>query len=350
MAIYHLTAQVIGRSAGRSSVSAAAYRSGETLVDERTGETCRPRRRERVAHTEILAPADAPEWAGDRGKLWNSVEARDTRKNSQLSREFEVSLPRELSADQRLELVRGWIRAEFTEAGVPADLAVHTDERNHNPHAHIMTTMRPLSADGWGDKLRAWNDRKKIDHWRESWAEHTNRALERAGIDARVDHRSLEAQGIERKPTIKEGYAARQMEARGQASDRMSINRQIREWNRQLRERTAAAVRAGKAGLETMAKKIRPTRTSSDPAGLLDQAREAARSGAASPMMKQATRLAKGKRVGPVQARGPAKPPPAAAAAPKAPPPKKKPPTVEDDGVDLATQAAWLSGKGPKGL
>lgn len=348
MAIYHLTAQVIGRSAGRSSVSAAAYRSGETLVDERTGETCRPRRRERVAHTEILAPADAPEWAGDRGKLWNSVEARDTRKNSQLSREFEVSLPRELSADQRLELVRDWIRAEFTEAGVPADLAIHTDAKNHNPHAHIMTTLRPLGAEGWGAKLRAWNDRSKIERWRESWADHTNRALERAGIDARVDHRSLEDQGIERQPTVKEGYAARQMEARGRVSDRMAINRQIRAWNRQLRERTAAAVQAGKAGLETMAKKIRPTRTSSDPAGLLDQARQVAKGRAASPMMKQAASLAKGKPVAAVQARGPAKPPPAAAAAPKAPPPKK-PPTVEDDGVDLATQAAWLSGKGPKG-
>ena len=348
MAIYHLTAQVIGRSAGRSSVSAAAYRSGETLVDERTGETCRPRRRERVAHTEILAPAGAPEWAGDRGKLWNSVEARDTRKNSQLSREFEVSLPRELTHDQRLELVRGWIRDEFTAANVPADLAIHTDAKNHNPHAHIMTTLRPLGAEGWGDKLRAWNDRSKIERWRESWADHTNRALERAGIDARVDHRSLEAQGIDRLPTVKEGYAAREMEARGRVSDRMAINRQIHAWNRQLRDRAAAAVQAGKAGLETMAKKIRPTRTSSDPAGLLDQARQAAKGRAASPMMKQSTSLAKGKPVAAVQARGPATPPPAAAAAPKAPPPKK-PPVVEDDGVDLATQAAWLSGKGPKG-
>lgn len=338
MAIYHLTAQVIGRSAGRSSVSAAAYRSGETLVDDRTGETCRPRRRERVAHTEILAPADAPAWAGDRGKLWNSVEARDTRKNSQLSREFEVSLPRELSADQRLELVRGWIRDEFTAAGVPADLAIHTDAKNHNPHAHIMTTMRPLSADGWGDKLRAWNDRSKIERWRESWADHTNRALERAGIDARVDHRTLEAQGIERKPTIKEGYAARQMEARGQASDRMSINRQIRAWNRQLRQRASTA-------METMRRKLQANPADRAKPAFVDDLRAAAKARPETSMSKHD--VVSG-RPQPAPAVDASKPKPPRAVAPKFPSRGPKKPH-DDDGVDLATQQAWRNGKGPKG-
>jgi len=346
MAIYHFTAQVIGRSAGRSSVSAAAYRSGETLVDERTGEICRPRRRERVAHAQIIAPADAPEWAADRGKTWNSVEARDTRKNSQLAREFEMALPRELNEDQRLELVQGWIDIEFTQAGVVADLAIHTDEWNHNPHCHIMTTMRPLSADGWGDKLRAWNDRSKIEQWRESWADHTNRALERAGIDERVDHRTLEAQGIERKPTVKEGYAARQMEERGAVSDRMAMNRQIRAWNRQLRERAAAAIQAGKASLETMAKKLQAKPADRAKPAFVDDLRAAAKARPATSMAKHDVVSGRPQPAAAVEG---SKPKPPRATAPKQPSHGPSPKSNEDDGADISTQQAWLAGKGPKG-
>ena len=340
MAIYHLNAQIIGRKAGRSSVACAAYRSGEELVDARTGETHRFAGSERVAHAEIVAPSDAPDWARDRGQLWNSAEQRERRKDSQLAREFEVSLPRELSLAQQKELVRDWIRAEFTPAGAVADFAIHTDPKNHNPHCHIMTTMRPVSSDGWGaQKLRQWEDRSQIDHWRKSWAEHTNRALELAGREERVDHRTLEAQGIERKPTIKEGYAARQMEARGQVSDRMSINRQIREWNRQLLATASAA-------LETMKQKLQTKPADRAKPAFVDDLRAAAKARPGTSMSKHDVVSGRPQPAPAVEA---SKPKPPRAVAPKFPSRGPSPRPTENDGVDLATQQAWRNGKGPKG-
>lgn len=350
MAIYHLNAQIIGRKAGRSSVACAAYRSGEELVDARTGETHRFAGSERVAHAEIVAPSDAPDWARDRGQLWNSAEQRERRKDSQLAREFEVSLPRELSLEQQKDLVRDWIREEFTPAGAVADLAIHTDPKNHNPHCHIMTTMRPVSSDGWGaQKLRQWEDRAQIDHWRKSWAEHTNRALELAGRDERVDHRTLKAQGIERQPMIKEGPAARRLEERGLVSDRMSINRQIREWNRQLRETASAAI-------DTMRRKLQAKPADRAKPAYVEALRDVVKARPA-PATRDHDVVSK-------EGHGVVSAPPEPAAAVKASKPKKQPPPAaapklpsrgpspkpnEDDGVDIGTQQAWLAGKGPKG-
>ena len=248
MAIYHFSAQIIGRSDGRSSVAAAAYRSGEALTDERTGTECRyDRRRERIAHTEILAPAGSPAWATDRNSLWNAVERGERRKDAQLAREFEIALPVELTEQQNQDLVRDWVQAEFIPLGVVVDISHHRDRRGRNPHAHIMKTTRAIDGDGFGPKLRDLNRAEQLEQWRSSWAEAVNSALARAGHQARVDHRSLEAQGIDREPTVHEGHAAKEMVARGARSDRVAINQAIRTRNAERADKAERAERLRKA-------------------------------------------------------------------------------------------------------
>ncbi|MCF7778981.1 MobA/MobL protein, partial [Sulfitobacter sp. M220] len=145
MAIYHLRATMISRSQGRSATAAAAYRVAERIEDRRTGLTFDYAARGGVDHTEILAPDHAPDWVRDRSELWNRVEEAETRKNSQVAREVRVALPAELTHAQRLELVREFVRSQFVDRGMVADIALHApgrigDERNH--HAHILLTTR----------------------------------------------------------------------------------------------------------------------------------------------------------------------------------------------------------------
>lgn len=197
MAIYHLRASVISRSQGRSATAAIAYRAAERIVDDRTGTVFDYSRRGGVEHTEILAPDHAPDWVHDRSELWNQVEASETRVNSQVAREVRVALPNELGSDERAELVRAFCREQFVERGMVADIALHTpgaegDERNH--HAHILLTTREIDAEGFTVKNRAWNKVEALESWREAWSRDMNVALERGGLEERVDHRTLEAQ------------------------------------------------------------------------------------------------------------------------------------------------------------
>ena len=180
MAIYHMHATVISRASGGSAVAAAAYRSGEKLIDERTGEAHDYSRRDGVDGAEIIAPDGAPDWVRDRDRLWNAGEAAEKRKDSQVAREVRVALPRELDPDQRRELVRGFVQAEFAGRGMVADVSYH-DGNSVNPHAHILLTTRELNSDGFGGKDRSWNSKELLSGWREQWAESANRALDRAG-------------------------------------------------------------------------------------------------------------------------------------------------------------------------
>lgn len=221
MAQYRFSSQVIGRATGRSAVAAAAYRAGQSLTDERTGLAHDFSRKRGVAHSEIMAPDNAPDWMRDRARLWNAVELAEKRKDAQLSREVQLSLPHELTDAQRLELVRGFVNSQFVARGMIADVAIHhpdrdSDERNH--HAHIMLTMRALTVEGFGGKAREWNDKELLQSWREEWASQQNRILEREGHAARVDHRSLEAQGFDREPQAHLGPSAHGMEQRGERS------------------------------------------------------------------------------------------------------------------------------------
>ena len=197
MAIYHLRASVISRSAGRSATAASAYRTAERIDDRRTGLTFDYAARGGVDHTEILAPDHAPDWVYDRSELWNRVEESETRKNSQVAREVRVALPDELTHAQRVALVRDYAQAQFADRGMVADIALHApgregDERNH--HAHILLTTREVDAGGFTTKNRDWNKVEVLEGWREAWARDSNAALERAGIEDRVDHRTLVAQ------------------------------------------------------------------------------------------------------------------------------------------------------------
>ena len=219
MASYRLSASLVKRSAGRSATAAAAYRAAERIQDDRYDELHDYTRKQGVEHAEILAPEDAPDWMLDREKLWNAVEAVERRKDAQLAREIQLSLPHELNADERRELVRMFVQEQFVARGMIADLAVHAphrdgDQRNH--HAHVMLTLRELTGEGFGKKNRDWNDPKNLEQWREAWAHAQNREFERLGLDVRVDHRSFEDQGIDREPQQHEGPAATGKRRRGE--------------------------------------------------------------------------------------------------------------------------------------
>ncbi len=230
MAIYHLSAQIISRGAGRSSVAAAAYRAGERLEDECTG-LVHDYGRRRDIDGWVQAPDHAPDWVYDRQALWNAVEAAERRHDAQLARELNVALPVELDREQQQEALWDYVAAHFVDCGMVADVAFHHGDP-HNPHAHIMLTMRGLTPDGFGSKVRDWNDRALLRDWREGWERHVNDALERAGRDERVDHRSLTDQGLDRLPTVQEGPTVREMEARGIRTDRGTWNREIAEHTR----------------------------------------------------------------------------------------------------------------------
>jgi ATP-dependent exoDNAse (exonuclease V) alpha subunit len=161
MAIYHLSVKIVKRGSGRSAVAAAAYRAGEQLREERTGLTHDFTRKQGVEHSEILAPTEAPGWVHDRLVLWNSVERIEKRRDAQLAREVELGLPIELDSFSQLALLRQFVQRDFVARGMVADFSIHRDDP-HNPHAHVLLTMRRVSKDGFGLKERAWNDRAAL--------------------------------------------------------------------------------------------------------------------------------------------------------------------------------------------
>ncbi|RIW27273.1 molybdopterin-guanine dinucleotide biosynthesis protein MobA [Bacillus salacetis] len=229
MAIYHFSAQVISRGKGQSAVAAAAYRSGDRLMDERTGEE-KFYHRDHQPDAMILAPSNSPDWVQDRERLWNEVEKSETRINSRLAREVNIALPRELTHDHQKELIRNYVQEQFVDQGMIADIAIHRDDKE-NPHAHVMLTTREMIAEGFGPKNRDWNKKELLEQWREEWANHANNALEKEGIQDRISHLSHEARGLEQLPTVHLGHIAHEMEKRGVQSERGNINRERQEHN-----------------------------------------------------------------------------------------------------------------------
>ena len=210
-----------------------------------------------------MLPSHAPPDFQNRSVLWNSVEKIEKSKNSQLAREIELAIPKELPPEQQIELVREYVKDNFVSAGMCADIAIH-DKNDGNPHAHIMLTMRPLNENGeWGAKSKKeyitdkngeriklkngnfktkkvdtvdWNEQSKAELWRSKWAELANKYLSENEIADRIDHRSFERQGTEQIPTIHLGVAASQMERKGITTERGNINREIKAHNRILAE------------------------------------------------------------------------------------------------------------------
>ncbi|MCW5702012.1 MAG: Ti-type conjugative transfer relaxase TraA [Bradyrhizobium sp.] len=243
MAIYHLHVKVIGRKSGSSAVASAAYRSGSRLRDERLGRDHDFSAKRGVVHSEVMLPENAPEAWRDRERLWNDVEAFEIRKDAQLAREVEFAIPREMTQAQGIELARDFVRGEFVNRGMIADLNVHWDMAEDGmpkPHAHVMLTMRQVSVNGdesgFGPKVRDWNRTEMVERWRRSWAELANERLADLDIDARIDHRSLEAQGIGLEPQSQIGAPARRIEGRGiegegAEADRAEMHREIARGN-----------------------------------------------------------------------------------------------------------------------
>ena len=310
MAIYHLEAKVVSRGTGRSAVAAAAYMSCSQILNDYDGVQHDFTRKKGLVWQQIFLPEYAPaEWQ-ERSALWNAVEENEKTKDSRLAREFVVALPVELDKEPWKSLLSHFINEQFVTDGMCADVAIHDpDPPGHNPHAHIMLTVRPLDeqgnwqyktekeylcvrngeeqgftaaefnaaqADGWEKQYpykvgrkkvymppseaekhgyerankhpkstkfgrqnpiaERWNSEGQLVEWRKSWADVTNRYLERYGHDERIDHRSHADRGLTEQPTIHEGVVARALEKKGIISDRCEINRQIKADNALLRE------------------------------------------------------------------------------------------------------------------
>lgn len=263
MAIYHLCIKIISRGKGKSAVAASAYRSGEKIKNEYDGIVHDFTRKGGIAYTEILLPQNAPQEFVNRSVLWNSVEKIEKSKNSQLAREIEIALPKELNREKQINLVREYVKENFVKVGMCADIALH-DKNDGNPHAHILLTMRPLNKDKtWGanskkeyildengEKVKLkngnyktrkidtvdWNEQEKAEQWRKAWSDITNKYLEENSIKEKVDHCSYQRQGIEQIPTVHLGVSASQIEKKGIVTDRGNINREIKHQNMILRE------------------------------------------------------------------------------------------------------------------
>ena len=223
MAIYHFSAKIISRANGSSAVASAAYRSASELHDERLSRNHDFSNKAGVIHSEVMLPQGAPERLNDRTTLWNEVETGEKRKDAQLAREVEFSIPRELNQRQGVQLAREFVEKQFVERGMVADLNVHWDmgkDGQPKPHAHVMLSMREVGPEGFGQKVREWNSTALLQEWREAWAEHVNERLAELDIDARIDHRTLEAQGIDLEPQHKIGPAGSRRLDRGEDAER----------------------------------------------------------------------------------------------------------------------------------
>lgn len=288
MAIYHFSAQIISRKAGRSSVAASAYRSASKMVDPRTGETHNYLSKKGVAESVVFAPKNAPVWMLDREKLWANVEDIEKRKDAQLCREINIALPIELSNEQKKALVQDFVKTEFVAQGMVCQVDLH-DLNSQNPHAHIMCTLRNIDGDGFGKKNRDWNDRALLEHWRKAWADTSNQHLAMAGSKERIDHRTLAQQGVNRAPQIHLGQHALGYEKRnGKASEmRKHMEQQQLEHLAQqaaqvkIQEASASAIRDAEQAVEQLtseleseiARIVAPTQASADIRRDLEQVR-----------------------------------------------------------------------------
>ena len=254
MALFHFHVGQVKRSAGQSAIESAAYRAGEKLYSEYYGQFSDYTRKGGVMHTEILLPPHAPREYADRQTLWNAVEDVERNKNAQLAYSFDIALQNEFTLDENIALARKFLLDNFVSRGMIADFAVHQPDRENgisNPHFHVMCPIRPLNPDGtWGAKQRRvyredgkfdavpttdWGRPETLEAWREAWAALCNAKFEEKGLPDRIDHRSYERQGVEQHPTVHEGVAVRQMEARGLVTNKGERNRWIKSANTMLR-------------------------------------------------------------------------------------------------------------------
>ena len=263
--MYRLEAKIIGRNASKakgrgksrsvvaasayrsaakmpSVVAASAYRSASKMRDAQTHiQHDYKARAKGVVETTMLYPEGAPAWARDPGLLWNKVEASEKRKDAQLAREFILAVPPELSDKAQFQCAVDWVKKDLVSRGMVAEVSLHHPKSGTNPHVHVLCTLRKLDGNEFSaHKSREWNEQPLLCHWRESWCNAANDALEKAGRPERVDHRSLKDRGIDRIPEPKLGKAATAMKRRGEDSERFQLWRRIklinetRPWERAI--------------------------------------------------------------------------------------------------------------------
>ncbi|MGR9141163.1 Ti-type conjugative transfer relaxase TraA [Rhizobium leguminosarum] len=232
MAIMFVRAQVISRGAGRNIVSAAAYRHRTRMMDEQTGTSFSYRGgASELVHEELALPDQTPAWlrsavegrsvAGASEALWNAVEAFEKQANARLARELIIAVPEELTRAENIALVREFVRDSFTSERMVADWVYH--DKDGNPHIHLLTTVRPLTEEGFGPKhapvlgengeplrfvtarrptgrivYKSWGgDKETLQAWKIAWAETASRHLALAGHEIRLDGRSYAEQGLD---------------------------------------------------------------------------------------------------------------------------------------------------------
>jgi ATP-dependent exoDNAse (exonuclease V) alpha subunit len=239
MAIYRFEAKIISRAKrGRSVIAAAAYRAGTKLKDEIKDKVFDYLRKSKgVVATCILTSEGTPAWAMNSGELWNKVEAGEKRKDAQLAREFVLALQRELPAHVQFQVAKEWAEQELVSQGMVVELSLHNPRGGKNPHVHMFCTMRKFDDDKFcAKKATEWNDVAVLVAQRKSWADAVNDALEKAGLDVRVDHRSLKDRGIDAIPQPKIGVAATAMKRRGVLADpdRFKLVRKVKLFNEAL--------------------------------------------------------------------------------------------------------------------
>jgi len=251
VAVPHFSVSVVARGSGRSAVLSAAYRHCTKMEFEREARTIDYTRKQGLLHEEFIIPADAPAWlramiadrsvAGASEAFWNKVEGFEKRSDAQLAKDVTIALPLELTAEQNIALMRDFVAGHITAQGMVADWVYH--DAPGNPHVHLMTTLRPLTEDGFGSKKVAVlgpdgkpirNDAGKIVYqlwagstedfnaFRDGWFACQNKHLALAGLDIRIDGRSFEKQGIDLEPTIHLGVGAKAIERKAKQSDHKS--------------------------------------------------------------------------------------------------------------------------------
>lgn len=264
MPVPHLNIRIVQRSKGGSAVAGAAYQAGEKLFSEYDQKPKDHRKKQHeVVYTEIMLPPQAPTDFADRAILWNSVEEIEKQWNSQLARRFVVALPREVPLEMCPQMIQEYCQEHFVSKGMCCDFAIHDpDPPGHNPHCHIMLTMRAIDKNGkWlpksrkvydldenGERIKLpsgrwkshkedtvdWNEQYHAEEWRHGWEIVQNKYLELAGSPERIDMRSYERQGLDIIPTVHMGAAVSALERKGIATNIGNLNRDIKAANRMM--------------------------------------------------------------------------------------------------------------------
>lgn len=259
MASYHLSVKSVSRATGRSAPAAAAYRTATRIENERDGLVHDYTRRAGVDAAFLVLP-EGVVWAEDRAALWNAAESAEKRKDAKVAREYELALPHELGREERQQLAGDFAREVVARFGVAADVAIHEPHREgdqRNWHAHILTTTRVVSAEGLGAKTRELDvvqtSRPAVEALRDLWEHQVNRALTRAQVAERVEHRSFARQGADLVAEQHMGPAATAMERRAERERVQAVEQalepvtRIGQHNAEVRERNRAVVLAQRA-------------------------------------------------------------------------------------------------------